>query len=154
MCLRGPPFYFCLFTCHQYFFTLLCFYYTIYLITIMSSSSENEFDIEGLSDITVDSDSDSHLSGDENNNAHDILTEFSDNLSEISVTPFTEEYRPSHNLPTTATELDFFNCLFTMAILNLLVHETNLYATQCILKQSGIYSMHIILRCDIHMHVV
>ena len=41
----------------------------------MSSSSENEFDIEGLSDITVESDAYSYLSGDENNNAHDILTE-------------------------------------------------------------------------------
>ena len=79
----------------------------------MSSSSENEFDIEGLSDITVDSDSDSYLSGNENNNGDDILTEVSDNLNEIIVTPFTEEFRPSHNLPTTATELDFFNCLFT-----------------------------------------
>ena len=49
----------------------------------MSSGSENEFDIEGLSDITVDSDIDSYLSGDENTNAHDILTAFSDNLSEI-----------------------------------------------------------------------
>ena len=91
----------------------------------MSSSSENEFDIEGFSDITVDSDSDSNLSSDENNNAHDILAEFSDNLSEIIVTPFTEEYGPSHDLPTTATEWDFFNCLFTTDNLNLLVCETN-----------------------------
>ena len=29
----------------------------------MSSSSENEFDIEGISDIIVNSDSDSYLSG-------------------------------------------------------------------------------------------
>ena len=49
----------------------------------MSSSSENEFDIEDLSDITVDSDIDSYLSDDENNNANYILTAFSDNLSEI-----------------------------------------------------------------------
>ena len=83
--------------------TLLCFYYTIYFITIMSSSSENEFDIEGLGDITVDRNSDSYLSGDENNNAHDILTEFSDNL--VKLLFFTEEYRPKHNLPTTATSL-------------------------------------------------
>ena len=55
----------------------------------MSSSSENAFDIEGLSDITVDSDIDGYLSGDENNNAHDILTAFFDNLSKIIVTPFT-----------------------------------------------------------------
>ena len=120
----------------------------------MSSSSENEFDTEDLSDITVDSDIDSYLSDDENNNAHYILTAFSDNLSEIIVTPFTEEYGPSHNLPTTATELDFFNCLFTTDIINLLVCETNRYATQCILKQSGVYSMHIILSCDIYIHVV
>ena len=120
----------------------------------MCSSCENEFDIEGLSDITVDSDNDSYFSGDENNNAHDILTAFSDNLSEIIVSPFTEEYGPSHNLPTTATELDFFNCLFTTGNINFLIRETNRYATQCILKQSGMYSMHIILSCDIHIHVV
>ncbi len=54
---------------------------------------------------------------------------WTDQLTSITVTPFTETVGPTQPLPS--TPLEVFRMFFTSAIMNIIVCQTNLYALQC-----------------------
>ena len=54
-----------------------------------------------------------------------------DELTDVQNSEFCEEEGPTHNLPPNSTALDYFKLLLPMALIQLLVHQTNLYAEQC-----------------------
>ena len=100
--------------------------------TIMDNCDDSSSDISMLSDSDSDSDSNNNSQPQpvalsvQNNNAFTAV------LSPIVVQPFTETTGVTHNLDATASEMDFFNLLFTDDMLENIVVQTNLYARQSI----------------------
>ncbi|KAK3786663.1 hypothetical protein RRG08_027619 [Elysia crispata] len=60
--------------------------------------------------------------------------DWSPEATDIIIQDFTEHTGPRHNLGPHACPLDFFWLMFPIALLTILVEETNRYAQQCIMR--------------------
>ncbi|XP_067910284.1 piggyBac transposable element-derived protein 4-like [Heterodontus francisci] len=57
--------------------------------------------------------------------------DWSTTVKDIHVPPFTEATGPQHQLPTTASPLDYFHLLWPDSVFDTITEETNRYAAQC-----------------------
>ena len=56
---------------------------------------------------------------------------WSEHLLNVEVSDFTEEVGPTHCLTGASTFLDYFLLVFPLSLFQLMVDQTNLYASQC-----------------------
>ena len=64
------------------------------------------------------------------NNEDNINEDWTDAVHPIDIRPFTEDVGPTHNLPTGASPIHYFNLMFEDRFFQTIADQTNLYAEQ------------------------
>ena len=96
-----------------------------------SSSDISMGSLDTATDTDNDNQNDGSSDSEERQPGREDGTAFSDSLSPIVIQPFTASSGVTHSLDDMATEMDFFNLLYTDDMLENMVVQTNLYAQQC-----------------------